>query len=159
GAGVRRGRLLPAAGPGPALNPGPSQRPGCDGPAGARLRVRPCRAPARGHLDFALETTGNGEVMSPGKPQRIPLETTGSASPVPLAVPDRAEAEGTPLTHTLTPEQVEEVRQQVVAALKTCYDPEVPVNIYEMGLIYDVDVQPTGAVGIRMTLTSPACPV
>lgn len=47
----------------------------------------------------------------------------------------------------------------VVEALKTIYDPEIPVNIYELGLIYDVDLQEGGAVHIKMTLTSPACPV
>jgi len=46
----------------------------------------------------------------------------------------------------------------VIEALKTCFDPEVPVNIYEMGLIYDIQVDPTGMVGIKMTLTSPNCP-
>ena len=43
--------------------------------------------------------------------------------------------------------------------LRTVYDPEVPVNIHELGLIYDLVVDPNGEVGIRMTLTSPACPV
>lgn len=47
---------------------------------------------------------------------------------------------------------------QVIEALRTCYDPEIPVNIYELGLIYEVKVEPSGAVGIRMTLTSPNCP-
>lgn len=51
------------------------------------------------------------------------------------------------------------LKDQVIDALKTCYDPEIPVNIYELGLIYDLDVQPAGTVVIRMTLTSPACPV
>jgi FeS assembly SUF system protein len=51
------------------------------------------------------------------------------------------------------------LKDRIVDALKTCYDPEIPVNIYELGLIYDLDVQPAGAVAIRMTLTSPACPV
>jgi FeS assembly SUF system protein len=46
----------------------------------------------------------------------------------------------------------------VIDALKTCYDPEIPVDIYELGLIYDVSVEPSGAVRIRMTLTTPACP-
>ena len=50
------------------------------------------------------------------------------------------------------------VRQRVVDVLKECYDPEIPVNIYDLGLIYDVSVEPAGAVSIRMTLTSPACP-
>ena len=47
----------------------------------------------------------------------------------------------------------------VVAALKTVYDPEIPVDIYELGLIYEVEVEAPGAVSIQMTLTSPACPV
>ena len=51
------------------------------------------------------------------------------------------------------------LKDRVVDALKTCYDPEIPVNIYELGLVYDLDVEPTGTVAIRMTLTSPACPV
>ena len=49
--------------------------------------------------------------------------------------------------------------KHVIAALHTCYDPEIPVDIYELGLIYDLKVDPAGAVAIRMTLTSPACPV
>jgi FeS assembly SUF system protein len=47
---------------------------------------------------------------------------------------------------------------RVVEALKTCYDPEIPVNIYELGLVYDVKVEPSRAVYVKMTLTSPACP-
>ena len=52
-----------------------------------------------------------------------------------------------------------ELRQQVIKALRTIYDPEMPVNIYELGLIYDVIVDETGFVFIRMTLTAPNCPV
>ena len=48
---------------------------------------------------------------------------------------------------------------QIVEALKTVYDPEIPVNIYEMGLIYNIDLSDSGHVDIDMTLTSPACPV
>ena len=54
---------------------------------------------------------------------------------------------------------VPELEKRVVDALRTCYDPEIPVNIHELGLIYKVDVQPGGAVNIHMTLTSPMCPV
>jgi len=50
------------------------------------------------------------------------------------------------------------IEKQVIEALRTCYDPEIPVNIYELGLIYDVKVAPNGVVNVRMTLTSPACP-
>lgn len=52
-----------------------------------------------------------------------------------------------------------EIYNQVVVALKNCYDPEIPVNIYEMGLVYDIKVDDEFNVEIEMTLTSPACPV
>ncbi|MDP3981329.1 MAG: DUF59 domain-containing protein [Chlamydiota bacterium] len=47
----------------------------------------------------------------------------------------------------------------VIEVLKTCYDPEIPINIYEMGLIYSIEVLPGNNINISMTLTSPACPV
>jgi FeS assembly SUF system protein len=53
----------------------------------------------------------------------------------------------------------ESLRDRVIEVLRSCYDPEIPVNIYELGLIYEVNVSPTNAVEIRMTLTSPMCPV
>lgn len=49
------------------------------------------------------------------------------------------------------------VERQVVEALRTVYDPEIPVDIYELGLIYGVTVTPEGRVDVRMTLTSPGC--
>ena len=52
-----------------------------------------------------------------------------------------------------------ELETAVVDMLKTCFDPEIPVDIYELGLIYAVDVSEDGGVDIKMTLTSPACPV
>jgi len=51
------------------------------------------------------------------------------------------------------------LKDQVIAALKTVYDPEMPVNIYELGLIYDASVDVEGRAAIRMTLTAPNCPV
>jgi FeS assembly SUF system protein len=50
------------------------------------------------------------------------------------------------------------IERGVIEALRTCYDPEIPVDIYELGLIYDVTVAPDGAVHVRMTLTAPSCP-
>lgn len=49
--------------------------------------------------------------------------------------------------------------QQVIDVLKTCYDPEIPVNIYDLGLIYEVKLEPDNSVYVKMTLTSPNCPV
>jgi FeS assembly SUF system protein len=50
------------------------------------------------------------------------------------------------------------LRPQIVAALSKVFDPEIPVNIYDLGLVYDIMVDASSTVGIRMTLTAPACP-
>jgi FeS assembly SUF system protein len=55
--------------------------------------------------------------------------------------------------------QTQALESRVVETLRTCYDPEIPVDIYELGLIYDIAVKPEGKVEVKMTLTSPACPV
>ncbi len=51
------------------------------------------------------------------------------------------------------------IEAQVIEVLQLCFDPEIPVNIYELGLIYDVKVDDVGIVSVKMTLTSPNCPV
>ena len=51
------------------------------------------------------------------------------------------------------------IEEQIVGALRTVFDPEIPVNVYDLGLIYVLEVDPAGVVSIRMTLTAPACPV
>lgn len=51
------------------------------------------------------------------------------------------------------------IQEEVISVLRSCYDPEIPVDIYELGLVYGVDVDSAGAVDIKMTLTSPSCPV
>ncbi len=51
------------------------------------------------------------------------------------------------------------LKEQIIETLRTCYDPEIPVNIYELGLIYEIQVDPSGMVYIKMTLTAPNCPV
>ena len=53
---------------------------------------------------------------------------------------------------------VDKLESAIVDVIKTIYDPEIPVNIYEIGLIYGVDVEPDGTVHVKMTLTSPGCP-
>ncbi|PZP56764.1 MAG: SUF system Fe-S cluster assembly protein [Azospira oryzae] len=53
----------------------------------------------------------------------------------------------------------EALEQQVIAALREIYDPEIPVNIYDLGLVYALEVEPSGEVAITMTLTAPGCPV
>ncbi|PYZ99633.1 SUF system Fe-S cluster assembly protein [Gammaproteobacteria bacterium 2W06] len=54
---------------------------------------------------------------------------------------------------------VEIMREGVVSALRNVYDPEIPVDVYELGLIYEIEVDADGFVDVLMTLTSPACPV
>ncbi len=90
------------------------------------------------------------------KPGRIPLDVSTPhqakpAAPQPPAVPKPSAADAGPV-------DVGEIKDKIVEAVRTCFDPEIPVNIYELGLIYDVDVAESGDVKIKMTLTSPACP-
>ena len=56
-------------------------------------------------------------------------------------------------------EEIKTLEERVKDVLKTCYDPEIPVNIWELGLIYEIKVNEGNDVHVRMTLTSPACPV
>lgn len=58
-----------------------------------------------------------------------------------------------------TKNRTEKIKEQVIEALRTVYDPEIPVDIYEMGLVYDIAVGQEGNIKIQMTLTSPQCPV
>ena len=59
----------------------------------------------------------------------------------------------------LSAEELEDFTRKLVAALKTVYDPEIPVDVYELGLIYKVDVADNKDVAVDMTLTAPNCPV
>ena len=60
---------------------------------------------------------------------------------------------------SLPPEEIDRLTDDIVAALKTVYDPEIPADIYELGLIYRVDIADDRQVSIDMTLTAPGCPV
>jgi FeS assembly SUF system protein len=65
--------------------------------------------------------------------------------------------EGTPLIRPSSTEHP--LYDQVVEACRTVFDPEIPVNIFDLGLIYTIEISPDNAVGITMTLTAPGCPV
>ena len=62
-------------------------------------------------------------------------------------------------TSAIPPEELEAFTQKLIAAMKTVFDPEIPVDIYELGLIYKVDVADNKDVAVDMTLTAPGCPV
>jgi len=88
-----------------------------------------------------------------------PPEAPGNAAPAKPAVdaaPAEAPADAAPEGEAAS---ALEVREKVLEVLRNTYDPEIPVNIYELGLVYEVSVEDSGGVYIRMTLTSPACPV
>jgi len=73
---------------------------------------------------------------------------------------DAAAPPGTPEDRSaLPPEELAQLTDDIIAALKTVYDPEIPVDIYELGLIYKVDISDERDVAIDMTLTAPGCPV
>ena len=55
--------------------------------------------------------------------------------------------------------RLDQLREEIIAALRTIYDPEIPVNIYDLGLIYRLEVDEAGKVEIDMTLTAPGCPI
>jgi FeS assembly SUF system protein len=77
----------------------------------------------------------------------------------PASAPTVADG-GTPVPGSaLSAEELEQLTADIVAALKTVYDPEIPADIYELGLIYKIDVDDDRNVAIDMTLTAPGCPV
>src|SRR6185295_19909703 len=80
--------------------------------------------------------------------------------PLPMmpSEPARPETTGDPAPIAADPAKTEELRPAIVAAISTVYDPEIPVNIWELGLIYDVAVDASGVALITMTLTAPGCP-
>jgi len=79
-----------------------------------------------------------------------------SATDTAIAEPNRPDMA---MPSALPPEEIDRMTDDIVAALKTVYDPEIPVDIYELGLIYKVDISDDKFVTIDMTLTAPACPV
>lgn len=84
--------------------------------------------------------------------QRDIIDVTPSATPEEAAA---SAANGS----ALPPEELERITADIVKSLKTVYDPEIPVDIYELGLIYKVDLDDDRLLTIDMTLTAPGCPV
>ncbi len=88
--------------------------------------------------------------------QKMNVEQPDQNNPSPDNAPETAA--DTPVEGGAAVDQAK-IEADVIDALKTVYDPEIPVNIYELGLIYEIIVSPTSFVDVKMTLTSPSCPV
>jgi len=91
------------------------------------------------------------------------IDETSEGRPTPAAhdAPSGASTEGTATiggSSALPPEEVTRLGEEIVSALKTVYDPEIPADIYELGLIYKVDIGDERGVTVDMTLTTPNCP-
>jgi FeS assembly SUF system protein len=86
------------------------------------------------------------------------MDTKTQESAVTAAEPAPVQAAAQPGS-SIPPEQLEQLTADIVAALKTVYDPEIPADIYELGLIYKIDVDDERNIVVEMTLTSPGCPV
>lgn len=80
------------------------------------------------------------------------MDTSALTAPPPPPAADK------PVVGPLDPERTAELQGQIIEVIKTVYDPEIPVDIYELGLIYDIIVDADRKVLVNMTLTSPACP-
>jgi FeS assembly SUF system protein len=99
-----------------------------------------------------------------------PIPPVAEPAPAPPPAPDlnvdallapptpSASADGQPEIGPADPVQTDALKPPIVEAISTVFDPEIPVNIYELGLIYEIIVDAERRVGVRMTLTSPACP-
>jgi FeS assembly SUF system protein len=117
---------------------------------GASAETSSAAGPARSENDMTTTgedwtTDGADETQEP-----LPANTTEAGEPG-VAQEDEA--------FILSPIEVSLLQGEIIEQLRTIYDPEIPVNIFELGLIYDIAVTPDATVDITMTLTSPGCPV
>ncbi len=107
----------------------------------------------------SVRAAAEAEISAHPAPDSSVDSGVGAAAPVSaaVAVETQEPPEGTPL---LSPSSLDHpLFPEIEAALRTIYDPEIPVNIYDLGLVYAILVDAEGAVKIEMTLTAPGCPV
>jgi FeS assembly SUF system protein len=110
-------------------------------------------------FDFLKSTSADGKTATDERPatqvvtEPAPLDTSALT-----AEPAAPPAEGAASVGPLDPANTAELQQPIIDQIKTVFDPEIPVDIYELGLIYDIIVDAEKRVRINMTLTSPACP-
>jgi FeS assembly SUF system protein len=96
---------------------------------------------------------------SSGKVEQLKREMAAENPTIPADLRSASDPTQAPALGTALSPELRLVQGKVIEACRQVYDPEIPVNIYELGLIYSIDVQEDRTVDIRMTLTTPACPV
>jgi len=107
------------------------------------------------------------DMNKPTDPRQVAAQTAEQASPHELPPPCAAtvqaakggDGHGTAPEEQLTRAEIDRMTTGIIDALKTVYDPEIPVDVYELGLIYRIDIADDRKVEIDMTLTAPGCPV
>ena len=92
------------------------------------------------------------------KDEKTEMDSATTTEPRPVE-PGPAVARASVEGSAIPPEELEQLSNDIIGALKTVYDPEIPADIYELGLIYRIDVDDDRNIAIDMTLTAPACPV
>ena len=90
---------------------------------------------------------------------RTPDETSCAPAPVPDVTSEHAAPAVDAQESAIPAEELTRMTDDMIAAIKTVYDPEIPVNIYDLGLIYTIDIDDENAVKVAMSLTAPGCPV
>ncbi|MEO1038297.1 MAG: SUF system Fe-S cluster assembly protein [Pseudomonadota bacterium] len=101
-------------------------------------------------MEKTAEPMTDRDIIDLNAPPAAPVNDGGAAT---HETTDAAPAEDIPEA------EIARITDEVVAALKSVYDPEIPVDIYELGLIYQVDLEPDRTLKVEMTLTAPGCPV
>lgn len=103
-------------------------------------------------------SSGRTNEQMPGGTPAEPVEQTRAAEAVDEKIATTAGSPSADQGGTQAITDPEKLREEVINVLRTVYDPEIPVNIYDLGLIYELTIDPPGVVNIKMTLTAPGCP-
>jgi len=141
----------------PSAPQNPATEPARSAPAPAQpVTPAPSDAAAPAHVATALPATAPDARSATAPDARSATPSEPAPAPIPEgSIADMARVP----SHARDTDDMDPRRRAIVDMLRSIYDPEIPVNIYDIGLIYDIDLQDDGDVRIRMTLTSPMCPV
>lgn len=125
-----------------------------EAPLEAAENTEPVDRAARG----TEPSSGTTKEQTPGGTSAEPVEETRAAEALDEKSATTAGSPAADQGETQAMTDPEKLREEVINVLRTVYDPEIPVNIYDLGLIYELTIDPPGVVNIKMTLTAPGCP-